>query len=234
MTVARMNHVRIAKSVLVLLCSLVGFLSLSPFASTATPATAQTRSISISIVGDSLVANREAVYAAALSARGVQGIVDGQGSRALRFGWQCRMSNGLFVFPKPAHAKCKREGLETLRHWSQSNQLGTEIVIALGTNDAALFPGAKTVANLREARRLVGSRKIWIVTVRKLNGSTRPKEWNITASKWCASDGNCQMINWASSGAAGSSANYIADGVHLTPRGAQLRAEFIATSVVGP
>ncbi len=229
MTVVRMNHVRIAKSVAVLLVSLTSFAALH---STESTAGAQTRSVSL--VGDSLVANREAVYSAALSARGVQSLIDGRGSRALRYGWQCRMSNGLFVLPKPAHAKCKREGLETLKFWSQSNMLGTDVVIALGTNDAALFPGDKTVANLREARRLVGSRKIWIVTVRKLNGSPRPKEWNITATKWCTKDGNCQMINWASSSAAGKSSNYIADGVHLTPRGAQLRAEIIATVVVGP
>lgn len=229
MTVARMNHARIVKAVAVLLVALTGFATLY---STESTAGAQTRSVSL--VGDSLVANREAVYSSALSARGVQSLVDGHGSRALRYGWQCRMSNGLFVFPKPAHAKCKREGLETLKHWSQSNLLGTDVVIALGTNDAALFPGEKTVANLREARRLVGSRKIWIVSVRKLNGSTRPKEWNLTASKWCAADGNCQMINWASTTAAGRSSNYIADGVHLTPRGAQLRAETIATAVVGP
>jgi lysophospholipase L1-like esterase len=81
---------------------------------------------------------------------------------------------------------------------------------------------------------MVGNRKIWIVSVRKLNGSNKPKQWNATAAKWCAADVSCSMIPWAESAAAGRSSNYNTDGVHLTERGAKLRAEMIATIVIGP
>jgi hypothetical protein len=187
----------------------------------------------VSLVGDSLVSGRSSLYSKAFLVRGVPATVDGVGSRAIRYGWQCKVSQGLRVFPKPLNERCRREGLEQLRWWADTGKLGTEVVVALGTNDAALYPGARTLPNLREVRRIVGDRKVWIVTVRKLTNSPKPAAWNKVATEWCAKDIACGMIPWAESKISSKRALYSTDMVHLTQRGAELRAEFIATVVAG-
>lgn len=187
----------------------------------------------VSLVGDSLVAGRGETYAKAFLVRGVPVTVDGVGSRAIRYGWQCKVQSGLRVFPQMQNKSCRREGLELLRWWAQTGKLGSEVVLALGTNDAALYPGVRSLPNLQEVRRILGERRVWIVTVRKLNGSSKPAAWNKVAAAWCAKDVACSIIPWAESPISGRSSIYSSDMVHLTQRGAELRAEFIATVVAG-
>jgi lysophospholipase L1-like esterase len=198
------------------------------------PVPAEAQPQTVSVVGDSLIAGRERIYREAFAARAVPHNVSGVGSRALRYGWQCKTPAGLVVRPRPLHSKCKREGLEMIKYLRDARGLGTEVVVALGTNDAGLYPGARSIPNLNEVRKLVGTRKIWIVTVRKLSGGPKLKQWNATAAAWCARDISCALIPWAESSLASNPAVYSQDGVHLTERGAKLRAEMIATVVVGP
>jgi lysophospholipase L1-like esterase len=187
---------------------------------------------SVSLVGDSLVSGREALYRDALRAVGVDSLVDGRGSRALRWGWQCKRPDGrLEVLRTPKSEKCRREGLELLRWWARQQTLGEGVVIALGTNDAGLYKPAQTKANLSEARKLVGERPIWLVTVRKLSGSPKVAAWNKAAREWCAVDVACEVIEWAESPAGQSRKSYSSDGVHLTEAGTRSRAMVIAAAV---
>lgn len=188
--------------------------------------------MSVSVVGDSLVSGREQTYQDALRRDGVDALVDGRGSRALRWGWQCKRTDGsLGIFKKPTSEKCRREGLELLRWWARQQTLGEGVVIALGTNDAGLFRPAQTKANLHEARRLIGDRPVWLVTVRKLKPSTKVAAWNQAAREWCAADVACEMIEWAESVGGQDRASYTGDGVHLTEAGVRARAAFIADAV---
>jgi hypothetical protein len=224
-----MSFTRVSRTIRIL----TGVLAAAAVVVSAAANGADAQERTISLVGDSLVANRTEIYKEAFSLRGVPANVDGVGSRAIRWGWQCKVDAGLRVFPRPVHAKCKREGLELLRHWERSGSLGTDVVVALGTNDAGLYPGPKSLPNLDQLRKVVGDRHLWLVTVRKLNGSKSAPAWNKTATAWCERDQACSVIEWGESQISAKRSLYIADGVHLTPRGAQVRAEFIATVVAG-
>lgn len=187
---------------------------------------------SVVVVGDSLVSASPKLYAEKLRAVGMTVQVDAVGSRALRFGWQCRDATGrLVILKQPSSRACRREGLEVLSNLRQTNALPDAVVIALGTNDAGLFKPAEIISSLNNARKLIGERPLFIVSVKKLTSSKKPGIWNSTASGWCASDINCNFLDWASSPDAAVRAMYGSDRVHLTSAGLTARASFIALGV---
>lgn len=213
---------------------LVGAITLAALLSAGTSerAEAQTR-YRVSLVGDSLVAGREELYNDALERAGFEGVANGVGSRAMRWGWQCRLNGALKIVPKPVTgASCKREGLEQLQYWARRGELGEVVVIALGTNDAGLFNADRMKTNLDEARRIVRNRELYIVTAQALGSrSERMQRWNTAAAQWCARDIACRMVPWAESQAAKAKSTYSGDGIHLTVEGTKKRAMVIAASI---
>lgn len=188
----------------------------------------------VTIIGDSLVENRGRTYVGAFAERGVWSVADGYSGRTLRWGWLCRVNGVRKVYPKPVGNKCGIEGLELLERMVRNGSLGGELVLALGTNDASVFPGERSVRNLNTVRSLIGTRRVWLVTAVRLKDRVRATAWNQTATKWCARDIACSVIPWASMKVAWDPKLYVSDGVHLLERGTRLRAEMIATAVAGP
>jgi lysophospholipase L1-like esterase len=198
--------------------------------SQSSPAPAQPSSVGI--IGDSLVSASPSTYLQPFLNAGIPAMVDGVGSRALRYGWQCRNASGrLVVLAQPTSKKCRREGLEVVRHLATSGTLPDVLVIALGTNDAGLFKPHQVAANLAELRSLIGERQVFLVSVKKLTSSKKPGVYNAAAAAWCASDSSCAVIDWASSPAASNRKLYSADRVHLTSKGVAERAQFIFDAV---
>jgi lysophospholipase L1-like esterase len=218
---------------LAVICSLMLSCALVlPFVSSTPPATATPAVQSVGIIGDSLVSASPQTYAKLFSDAGIPITVDGVGSRALRYGWQCRDASGrLVVLPKPSAKKCRREGLEVVKNLAEQGTLPDVLIIALGTNDAGLFKPHQVAANLAELRSLIGDRKVFLVSVKKLTSSKKPGVYNAAASSWCATDIACAMIDWAATPAASNRRMYSADRVHLTAKGVTARAQFIFDSV---
>jgi lysophospholipase L1-like esterase len=108
-----------------------------------------------------LVTASPKLYAEKLRAVGMAVRIDAVGSRALRFGWQCRDATGrLVILKQPSSGSCRREGLEVLSNLRRTNALPDAVVIALGTNDAGLFTPAEIVSSLDNARTLIGERPL--------------------------------------------------------------------------
>ena len=190
--------------------------------------------VSVALVGDSLVGGNPSLYQKALEREGLEALVSGVGSRALRTGWQCRKDGVLQVHETKIQDNCRPEGIEQVRLWRDAGQLRDAVIVALGTNDAALYPANEVGSRFSALARLSGSREIWIVTVAKLGGGKRQervKAWNDAARSWCLKRPLCHMIEWASQSAARAKASYAADGVHLTGTGLSARASFIADTV---
>ncbi len=190
--------------------------------------------VSVALVGDSLVGGNPSLYQKALEGEGLEALVSGVGSRALRTGWQCRKNGVLQVHASKIQDNCRPEGIEQVRMWRDAGLLGDGVIVALGTNDAALYPAKEVGSRFSALARLAGPRDIWVVTVAKLGGGKRQervKAWNDAARSWCSKRPRCHMIEWASEPQARAKASYTADGVHLTGSGLSARASFIASSV---
>lgn len=190
--------------------------------------------VSVALVGDSLVSGNPSLYQKALEGEGLEALISGVGSRALRTGWQCRKDGVLQVHETKIQSNCRPEGIEQVRIWRDAGQLRDAVIVALGTNDAALYPANEVGSRFSSLTRLSGSREIWIVTVAKLGGGKRQervKAWNDSARSWCSKRPLCHMIEWASQPEARAKASYTADGVHLTSSGLSARASFIADTV---
>lgn len=190
--------------------------------------------ISVALVGDSLVGENPSLYQKALEREGLEALVSGVGSRALRTGWQCRKDGVLQVHASKIQDNCRPEGIEQVRIWRDAGQLRDAVIVALGTNDAALYPANEVGSRFSSLARLSGSREIWIVTVAKLGATKRQervKAWNDAARSWCSKRPLCHMVEWASQPQARAKASYTTDGVHLTSSGLSARASFIADTV---
>jgi lysophospholipase L1-like esterase len=190
----------------------------------------------VTLIGDSLTYRREALYEDAFAREGIPAHADGRGSRALRWGWQCRNAAGrLAILSAPNAPRCRMEGLELLRALATPEghdgvRLGREVVLALGTNDSGLFTPTQANASLDTARTILGDRRVFLVSIVK-PGSSRAVEYDATTRDWCRQDKDCVFVEWATSPAAGRPEMYNTDGVHLTEQGARARAAFIAATV---
>lgn len=186
----------------------------------------------VTIIGDSLVAGREAVYEAPFRDAGRAVKAYGRGSRALRWGWQCRSRQGrLEVYSEPTSTACAMEGLELLRSLATSDTLEQNVVLALGTNDSGLFTPTQATASLDEARKLVGARHIYLVSIVK-PGSKKAPSYTKTVKSWCEKDAGCTFIDWAQAPESRGRGLYSSDRIHLTEKGAKARAAFIASAVL--
>jgi lysophospholipase L1-like esterase len=129
---------------------------------------------------------------------------------------------------------CKPEGIEQIKLWRRSGELGDRLVLALGTNDAALYPSSEVRGRLDAARKAAGGVAIHLVTAAKLTGPksrARVEAWNREARAWCAADGNCSMIEWGETKWARDPGTYTGDKVHLSGRGLSKRAKFISETL---
>lgn len=190
--------------------------------------------VRVSLVGDSLVKQNQDTYVKALKRAGFKPSVDGVGSRAVRSGWQCRIGGYLRIYDTKVHEGCKPEGIERIRLWREAGELGDRLVVALGTNDAALYPPNEVFGRFKQLRRVAGDLPVHLVTAAKLTGpGSRAKvaAWNKEARRWCESDRNCQMIEWGDSKWAKDHSSYTGDKVHLSLRGLERRASFIAKTL---
>jgi lysophospholipase L1-like esterase len=230
-TDARMQRARSRRKWVVVVMLLVVLVATG--ASPTSSATARGRNVTI--IGDSLVENRGKWYIEAFSIRDVWSSADGFSGRTIRTGWLCRTAQGVRkVFPRPIHSRCGIEGLELLQRMVRRNELGSDLVLALGTNDARTFSAQRNVENLDAVRAAIGKRRMWLVSVVLLKDRARAERWNSMAAAWCARDIACSMVPWASLRRAWDPSLYVGDGVHLAERGTKLRAEMIATAVAGP
>lgn len=188
----------------------------------------------VSLVGDSLVAGLPGAYVDALAARGVEVTLDAQSSRALRYGWQCRIDGRLRIVASWVNSSCRREGLEQVAHWAASGQLQEHVIVALGNNDAPMYTESRIRSNLAEVRRLVGERPVWLVSLRARGTlDVVMQRYNDVARSWCAADGACRMIEWANHPSALAATSYLGDGEHLTTSATRVRAEVVGAAFDG-
>lgn len=186
-----------------------------------------THNVAINLIGDSLVVRRDEDYTHAFADNGLTLRLDGAGSRSLRYGWLCIESSRVVTAIEPSSPDCKRQGLELVRWWVESNQLRDVLVVALGTNDAYRRTDDVT-ASLIELRRLLGNHPLVLVGTSSLPMRQAFENWNDTATQWCGADIDCQFLDWAGD-PLGQNPNYFSsDGVHPSTLGGVARAEFIA------
>ena len=188
----------------------------------------------VSLIGDSLVKQSQETYSNALDGAGFESIVNGVGSRAVRDGYQCRVNGVLGIYESKIHDGCKPEGILQIRLWRREGLLGDRLILALGTNDAALYPSSEVKKRLDAARTAAGDIPIHLVTVAKLTGPKsrgRVEAWNNEARSWCQRDAACQMIEWGATKWAKDPGSYTGDKVHLSGRGLKRRAAYIAQTL---
>lgn len=188
----------------------------------------------VSLIGDSLVKQSQDTYTNALDKAGFESVVNGVGSRAVRDGYQCRVNGVLGIYESKIHEGCKPEGILQIRLWRREGLLGDRLILALGTNDAALYPSFEVKQRLNAARAAAGDIPIHLVTVAKLTGPKsrgRVEAWNNEARAWCQSDSACQMIEWGATKWARDPGSYTGDKVHLSSRGLKHRASYIAQTL---
>lgn len=194
----------------------------------------EAESARVSLIGDSLVKQSQETYESALRKAGFKPLVDGVGSRAVRTGWQCRVDGVLRIYPDRINTNCKPEGIEQISLWRRSGDLGERLVLALGTNDAALYPSGEVKGRLSAARKAAGDIPIHLVTAAKLTGPksrSKVEAWNKEAREWCMDDGRCSVIEWGATRWARDPGTYTGDKVHLSARGLARRARFISETL---
>lgn len=214
------------------LAVVVAFFALLSPTSRTTSSQAVPSTISVTIIGDSLVAGREAVYEAPFKDAGWSAKAYGRGSRALRWGWQCRSRTGnLEILSSPTSTSCAPEGLELLKNLASTASLAENVVIALGTNDSGLFSPPQAAESLNKAVKITGQRHLFLVSIVK-PGSKKAPIYTKTVKEWCATEPHCTFIDWASSPSSRGRGLYSSDRIHLTEKGAAARADFIAAAVI--
>jgi lysophospholipase L1-like esterase len=191
----------------------------------------------VAVIGDSLIAGNEDLHTDALAAVGCAAEVDGEGSRSLAYGWQCRIQRAgrppqVELLDKRIRGNdtCEPSGLTLLASWASATALGSVVVVALGTNDSGLFDHARWEHNWAEALRLAGGRPVvFLTTQARAASAQRARQQNYSSAlrQWCAGEELCVLADWANTPAAADPASYI-DSVHLSVEGTRARAEFIA------
>jgi lysophospholipase L1-like esterase len=186
-----------------------------------------THDVAINLIGDSLIVRRDEDYTRAFVDYGLTLRLDGAGSRSLRYGWLCKQQDRVITAIEPSSPDCKRQGLELVRWWVESNQLRDVLVVALGTNDAYRRTDDVT-ASLDELRRLLGVHPLVLVGTSSLPMRQAFASWNDTATQWCVTDLNCRFLDWAVDPGGQDPNHFSSDGVHPSTLGGVARAEFIA------
>lgn len=186
-----------------------------------------TYNVAISLIGDSLVVRRDEDYARAFADYGLTLRLDGAGSRSLRYGWLCKHQNRVITAIEPSSPDCRRQGLELVRWWVESNQLRDVLVVALGTNDAYRRTDDVT-ASLDELRQLLGDHPLVLVGTSSLPMRQAFANWNGTATQWCSTDLRCRFLDWSAAPDGQDPRHFSSDGVHPSTLGGVARAEFIA------
>jgi len=183
--------------------------------------------VAVALVGDSLLARREDRHVEVFAEVGLDLIADGLGSRALRYGWICPSAAGRRVVAYPDSPECRRQGLEQLDWWASTGRLPFHVVVALGTNGAAASP-ASTLGDLDDLRRVLGERRLYLLSLASVPLRPSHERWNALAADWCARDRDCRFLDWVSTPAGGDRVSYAGDGVHLSGTGSEHRARFLA------
>ena len=185
-------------------------------------------SCEVTVIGDSLMAGTEELHEVALAGVGCAAEVDGEGSRSLAYGWQCRIVRigrrpqvQLLEKRIPGNGTCRPSGLTQLATWAGAGRLGDVVVAALGTNDSGLFDRTRLERNWAEALRLAGDRPVLFLTTQARPTSAqlnRQRTYSEALRQWCASEEHCVLADWATTPAANDPASYI-DSVHLNEVG---------------
>lgn len=182
------------------------------------------------VVGDSLLAGAEPLVVARFAAHGIIATVDARSSRALRRGFLCRHQDRLVVLPRPTHRRCRPEGLELLASWATDGALPRTIVVALGTNDAGLFPPEQIQTHLTELAALTAGSRLVVVNVAKRHMTPRTRDWNHALQRWCQTLTRCTYADWAGTGTARDTRSYRPDGVHLRIGAVRDRIDFLVAT----
>lgn len=186
----------------------------------------------ILMVGDSLMAAVVRSQEAAIRFMGCEGIVDGLVGRSLTNGWQCSSSShGVTIRadPEPGNSTCRPSGLELLDEWSEFARSASVVVIALGTNDAAVM------SQDLWTRRWVAALDLTTGPVMFVTAAARPGHpwadkvlaYNEALRLWCADEPRCSLADWAQTEPALDTNSYV-DYVHLTREVGEMRAVFLA------
>jgi hypothetical protein len=172
----------------------------------------------VSLVGDSLVAMHLAAYRSAIEQAGCEARIDGLSSRSLRDGELCTPS------------RCGPQGLEVLRRWRAAGQLGSTVVVALGTNDAGLGGEDSWRASWASAMELSGGRRtVFVTPVGRGRLAAKRERYSAALRQWCAARG-CTLADWARHPVALDASVYL-DDAHLDARGTESRAALIASTL---
>ena len=191
------------------------------------------------VIGDSLMAGGESRVEAAIAEIGCTASADGVGGRSLSQGWQCRVFEPdgrtvLRLLPEaqPGNASCAPSGLELLE--LSVGRQGDIVVIALGTNDAGLYPNEDTlIAHWERALQLTGARPVIFLTTAARPGSSqveRQARYSAALDRWCDTQTRCRLADWALTTVAADADSYF-DAVHLRSTATQQRANFIRDAV---
>jgi len=183
--------------------------------------------LEVALIGDSLLVRRDDEYTTAFQRYDVAVRLDGAGSRSLRYGWLCTHQGRVVTLPEPSSPRCRRQGLELVRWWVATNQLGNELVVALGTNDA--YRRTEDVQwSLSELRRMLGTHPLTLVGTSVFPMRQAFHNWNETAAQWCVEDLDCRFLDWAADPAGQDPHHFSRDGVHPSGPGVAARADFVA------
>ena len=134
---------------------------------------------------------------------------------------QARLGDGLWLDAK--QNRQFQDGVDTLRGLRDSGQLGTTVVVQLGTN-GTVDPGAFDDM----MQMLSGARRVVIVTAKV------PRPWedqvNSTLTDGAKRYKNAVILDWHNIGGAHPEYFYD-DAIHLRPDGATAYAELVATAI---
>lgn len=166
----------------------------------------------VAVVGDSLTVGTKPYQAAALLAAGwVEAVVDGSGSRGIATKVDGDPHTGLGA-------------VDAIRSSGAEPDLW---IVALGTNDAWIYPSARYGEMVAAMLDRIGATPVLWVNVYLPAAPTRQQAWNAALTDAAAARSNVSVHDWASL-AAQHSGWLTSDHVHYTGTGYQARAAAIA------
>lgn len=190
------------------------------------------------LIGDSLTEAVERTQGDAFSYVGCESIVDGLAARTLSTGWQCLGAGGrspeivLRTAPEPGNVTCRPSGLELLSSWSDFAHVASAVVIALGTNDAGVYPPDGWVRRWKRSADLSSGPLVFVTASARPGDpwADKVERYNATLRWWCPAEPRCFLAEWDQTAPAQDPTSYT-DHVHLTRAAGEIRAVFIAAAV---